>query len=262
MEQDQAAKISLAITGSFQPAAESSTADLAEARAAISRSILDGTFVPGNWFRALGLPQPPTQAAQPGRDLVTLRILPVQSDLDPFAPPSLRGMGVTRTLGPFVDAAGRRIWADLVTPMFGPTTKTVALFIGNDTTPFMIVPVTTIPTPPGAISLGAGSLWLVSRILATNAPQNGFSGFRIKGGTLKFSHPPTVNGNIVRFPAATSFDLQVNLDLPATPPVVTGPGEDATDVVCNLPASVAMLLKNALRNELVDSTCVGLSRVN
>jgi hypothetical protein len=77
--------------------------------------------------------------------------------------------------------------------------------------------------------------------IAANSPASTVTGFRIKSGTLTFPANITVVSGVIHIAPTEKIQLDAVLDPPAAPPVVTGPGADATAAVTTLPASVTIV---------------------
>ena len=165
--------------------------------------------------------------------LAFVRTSPVQSQFDPATPQWARGMLVTQTLGPFAQANGEPAWVDLIA-----LTKGIPYQFTTAAAPFAILPIAHSPTGrPNASHIGPGSVWISGKLLTPGAPVNSWVGFRIKaGGTLAAARLLINPDNIgVQGIACT---LTADLDPPPAPPVVTGPGVDASRAQVDLPASI------------------------
>src|SRR5205823_5277441 len=119
-----------------------------------------------------------TQAAQPGARVVAdVRSGRPAGALDPTTPPWARGMKVARSAGPFLEASGHpeQIWVNLI-----PTPRLTAIVRDPGAQPVGLFPIDT-PVLPGTrtLTLGAGSVWFPTALLASGAPANSWSGFRI-----------------------------------------------------------------------------------
>src|SRR5205823_3961329 len=113
------------------------------------------------------------------------------------------------------------VWIDL----FQIVTQT-RLVRSHGAAPFLTVPLHGLAISGDHSTLPAGSVWIASQQIAAGAPAGSYTGLRIKGGTLTFSHSlHVVDGEIV-VPAAVSCTLELKLD-PGTAPSGTGAGEDA-----------------------------------
>lgn len=161
--------------------------------------------------------QQTTAAADP-EFRVFARQIPVR-DAQLFASVPLwaNGAAAERTLGPFVHQDGRQFWFDLFR-----IEKLVALYMQGSAEPVLLFNVRTglriidlhllpitdlLPT----YHLPAGSIWIHSQMLATNAPAGLFTGLTIRGGTITLSAAPgLVNGKLTLAPNTT---VRVDLDL-------------------------------------------------
>jgi hypothetical protein len=107
-------------------------------------------------------------------------------------------------------------------------------------TPIGLFPVTP-PGSPRQLTLGPGNVLLNTQQIAANSPASTVTGFRIKSGTLTFPANITVVSGVIHIAPTEKIQLDAVLDPPAAPPVVTGPGADATAAVTTLPASVTIV---------------------
>ena len=138
---------------------------------------------------------------------------------------------------------GERLWFD-----FYRIEKLVALYIAGQSDPAILFNVSlrkkfvnkALPPVVGAAAkykLVPDSVWVNSRIFATNAPAGFFTGLKIKGGELTLSAPPQlINGKLTISPT-TIVTVKLDLDQPA----VTGAdpaspyGIDARNATLTLP---------------------------
>lgn len=185
---------------------------------------------------------------------VFARELPVRStQLHASTPLWAGGAAVERTLGPFLHADGRQFWFDFIR-----IERLVALYVQGTTDPVLLFKIRTRPIfidinqPFAADSasryeLVAGSIWINSRLLATNAPAGYYTGLTIEDGTIQLSAPPqALNGKLT---AAKSTVVRVNLRL-RQPDVTnadpTSPyGMDARAATIQLPEKFAFRFSGA-----------------
>jgi hypothetical protein len=79
-------------------------------------------------------------------------------------PPWAVGWAVERTLGPFLDAAGRLYWFDIRLIHAG-----VQVTGGPGGTVLLVIPSTAFPAPAANYSLQAGTVWIRSKLIAADA---------------------------------------------------------------------------------------------
>ncbi len=246
MDQSAATSRLAELTGTLRPTVGATDKDLIEARAAIAASLLHNA-------PDLSMPsgELPLSAATPTPDLGAIvsqaatttgpvplafrRSVPFRSVTNPSAVPnSTAGMAAT-TLGPFVDANGQLHWVDLFQPL-----KQTEITRSGAAAPFLLLPLTLPSGPmPTTINLGAGSIWIESRILSPTAPAGGYTGLTISGGTISFSTAPSIVSGNVQVGAADTVTLTIKLNAPSGPTGGTGLGVDGGGVVASFPAEVS-----------------------
>jgi hypothetical protein len=177
-----------------------------------------------------------------------VREVPVRStQLHASVPLWAGGASVERTIGPFTRKDGRQFWFD-----FFRIEKLVALYVQNKPNPALLFKVSSglqfisrilplITQPSTSYRLPAGSIWISSEILASNAPAGYYTGLTIKGGVVTLSAAPqTINGKLT---AASNTVITVRLELQQ--PGVTGAdasspyGIDAREASLQLPETVS-----------------------
>jgi len=185
--------------------------------------------------------------------LLQVRTVPASTSLYSKAGASwASGLTPGDSLGPFLDRLGRPTWIDVF-----PVVSNVRFERSAGAVPFLAVPVEIIaghrtlfgtPKPaPMEFKLSAGSVWIQSQQLAAAAPADGFTGLRIKGGTLHLSAPPALGAsdNIVVAPTITVI-VNLTLDPPAAPSGAgPGPGGDARAAAAALPKTVRFVFTAA-----------------
>jgi hypothetical protein len=164
-----------------------------------------------------------------------------------------RGMVVAERLGPFVDPNGFTHIVNLL-----PVTASHPVAFGT-AAPFGVFPVSGSPTSATTLTLGPGSVWFATNLLVPGVPAGSFSGFRISGGTLGVEAvvtpvPMTLQNGTYIASDATVLRLAVTLSPPA--PGTGTQGEDLTDAVIGLPASITMIFTptNAAIDALGDAS--------
>jgi len=144
------------------------------------------------------------------------------------------GRAVSRTLGPFRDSFGRPVWIDLFN-----ITRQFQLVRSPGAAPFLTVPIHGLVATGTHFNLQAGSVWFASQQLAPTAPAGGYTGLKIKSGTLTFSHPVTSSGTEIVVPAGVTCTLSAQL-VSGTAATGSGPGQDGRASKCKPPSSVTM----------------------
>ena len=185
-----------------------------------------------------------------------VREVPVRStQIHASVPLWAAGASVESTIGPFTRKDGRQFWFD-----FFRIEKLVALYIQNRPNPALLFKVSTglqfisrilplITQPSTSYRLPAGSIWISSEILASNAPAGDYTGLTIKGGLVTLSAAPQhINGKLTVGPLTV---VTVRLELQQ--PGVTGAdpsspyGIDARDASLQLPETLSFHFSSAGR---------------
>jgi hypothetical protein len=145
------------------------------------------------------------------------------------------GWAVERTLGPFLDAAGRSYWFDIRRIL-----HQVQVTGGPGGIVLLIVPLA-IPQPAATYVLPAGTVWIRSKLIAADAVEGAFTGLLITEGVLKLSNPPTIAAGAIVLNITTELELDLKLQEPGiSSSPLTGPGGDARAAKVSLPASVTI----------------------
>ena len=151
-----------------------------------------------------------------------VRQVPVRStQLHGSNPSWASGAAPERSLGPFVNRDGRRFWFD-----FFRIEKLVALYVQGVPEPALLFKIRTgfqfldinLPLSADARSsyrLNAGSIWINSRLLASNAPLGFFTGLTIRGGNITLSAAPHVVDGRLTIAPNTTVRVQLQLQQPA-----------------------------------------------
>ena len=177
-----------------------------------------------------------------------VREVPLRStQLHGSNPPWASGAAPEASFGPFVSLDGRRFWFD-----FFRIEKLVALYVQGVPEPALLFKVRSgiqfigINFPLAADArptypLTAGSIWINSRLLASNAPVGFFTGLTIRGGNISLSAAPQViDGRLTITPNTT-----VRVQLQLAPQAVTDAdpaspyGKDARAAEVQLPQELA-----------------------
>ena len=149
---------------------------------------------------------------------VAVREVPLRStQLHGSNPAWASGAALEASLGPFLSLDGRRFWFD-----FFRIEKLVALYVQGIAEPALLFKLRTrfrfigIDLPLAADAapgyhLNAGSIWINSRLLASNAPPGFFTGLTIRSGNIALSAAPQiVDGRLTIAPSTT---VRVELQL-------------------------------------------------
>lgn len=174
------------------------------------------------------------RAGEPLDVLASRRELPAMSA---SIPSWAAGRAVEQTLGPFADRFGRPVWIDLFRIV-----HTVPLVRSPGGTPFATVPIRGFLVGGESFGLAAGSIWFSSPLLAADAPADGLTGLRIRGGRLTIDQPAVVDGDELVVAPTASCRLELDLDPGAGELPGLGPaGADAWAAAAEPPSAVTLV---------------------
>lgn len=150
---------------------------------------------------------------------VFVREVPVRStQITGSVPQWAGGAAVEKTIGPFVNADGRRFWFD-----FYRIEKLVALYIQGKANPALLFNVSllrriidrSLPLLTDLTTryqLVPGSIWINSEIIALDAPSGYYTGLKIRGGEIRLSSTPTLVNNKITISPSTQVSVRLQLD--------------------------------------------------
>jgi len=149
----------------------------------------------------------------------------ISAQLPGSAPSWGIGAEVAFSEGPFPADNGLSYWFD-----FYIITKTIAVYIGAETLPSILVPVHILlisPKKQTAYSIDEGSIWIRSNLFAS-APAGHYTGLKISGGSMTLSHAGTRTDDRLNLPAGATINLKLDLVQQDALPADGAPyGEDA-----------------------------------
>ena len=174
-------------------------------------------------------------AAPPAGQIAVLRSPLSATVQNPLGEPDqVRGMKAAEQLGPFTDPNG--LGHGII--ILNITTSEQFAF-GSAASPFGVMPIVNVPASGTQFTLGAGSVWFETNMLAPAAAAGGFSGFLISAGTLTASNTITLQGGTYVAPAGTTLAMTATLAPPA--PGTGSPGADLTNAEIALPTTVTIV---------------------
>ena len=174
-------------------------------------------------------------AAPPAGQIAVLRSPLSATVQNPLGEPDqVRGMKAAEQLGPFTDPNG--LGHGII--ILNITTSEQFAF-GSAASPFGVMPIVNVPASGTQFTLGAGSVWFETNMLAPAAAAGGFSGFLISAGTLTASNTITLQGGTYVAPAGTTLTMTATLAPPA--PGTGSPGADLTNAETALPTTVTIV---------------------
>src|SRR5574337_438228 len=179
---------------------------------------------------------------------VFVREVPVRStQIKGSVPLWAGGAALEKTIGPFFNKDGRKIWFD-----FFRIERLIALYIDGRPNPAILFNVSllrrfiidTLPPVTDLLTkykLMPDSVWVNSEIFAPNAPAGFYTGLKIKHGEITLSaHPQIINGKLTISPN-TTVTVKLDLDQPAvTDADPASPyGIDARNAALDLPKQIS-----------------------
>ena len=188
------------------------------------------------------------QTQAEGEYRLFVREVPLRSTQLPGSNP-LWASGATpeRSFGPFINSDGRRFWFD-----FFRIEKLVALYAQGAPEPALLFKIRTgfqfigINLPLAADARAsynpiAGSIWINSRLLVSNAPLGFFTGLTIRGGDIALSAVPhVVDGRLTMTPGTTArVQLQLQQQTVNDAEAASAYGKDARSAQIELPQEFA-----------------------
>lgn len=246
MDQKTLAILIAELTGTLRPTNGSTEADLDMGRLLLASALRSGQT--SEEFRAAAILGTNPRAADQAEGFLHLfgskpatamrafmRIVPSPTSLHTSTPEWARGIAIAHSSGPFLTPLGNPVWIDAFDIIQLTTlTRDSATLVG-------LFPIDATQSTSRKIVLGTGSVWFPAQLLDTNSPNNSYTGFRIKSGTLTLSEDAVrVSPESLDISLTTIATLTVDLDAPASPSGAVGPGADAAAMVIILPTSVTI----------------------
>jgi hypothetical protein len=174
---------------------------------------------------------------------VFVRDTPVRNaQLKTSVPSWATGAAVDKTIGPFINKDGRKLWYD-----FYSIEELIALYVQGNPNPVLLFHISTfrrffenIPFVNELMSsyqLIGDSIWINSQTLAADAPAGYYTGLRIKGGEINLSEiPQNINNQLTVSAGATiTVRLQLNQPGPVNADPTSDYGKDARAASLTLP---------------------------
>ncbi|THB75994.1 MAG: hypothetical protein D3926_18975, partial [Desulfobacteraceae bacterium] len=178
---------------------------------------------------------------------VFVRESPVRSSqLKGSVPAWARGAAVEKTFGPFTNKDSKKLWFD-----FYRIKRLTALYLEGENDPAILFNVSVKkriiikklpPIIDPALNYKAipDSVWINSKLLASNSPPGYYTGIKIKSGTISLSNAPKLIDNKLTVTGNTLVTVNLVLDQPeVTDADKTSPyGIDTRNAELNLPTSL------------------------
>ncbi len=148
---------------------------------------------------------------------------------------------IDKTVGPFFDTLNRPFWFDIIFPV-----RQVSILRQPSGQSILQLPLKGFFLSSATeYTIPAGSIWILSSLLAANAPSNAYTGLRIKGGKLQLSSAPSVIGNNLEIGNNVKVTLTLSLDHPEATGPQDGPGKDAMNSKLQVPSEVVFVFTNS-----------------
>ena len=202
-----------------------------------------------------------TKLEQPDLRLF-VRDVPIRSTQVTGSVPSwAAGARVDTTVGPFIDADGRRLWFD-----FYKIEKLIGLYLANQSSPAILFKASFTQRRTGGAfilqqdaaknyTIVEGSVWIKASLLSNAAPPDRYCGLKVSGGTITLDAlPQKLNGKLF-INAGNNVKVNLNLAQAETEAAGTGDyGKDARDASFTLPATFSFSFNttSALVNSLAE----------
>lgn len=189
-----------------------------------------------------------TGAESPGEYRMLVREVPLRStQLHGSSPLWASGAAAEATAGPFTSVDGRRFWFD-----FFRIEKLVALYVKGVGEPALLFRVASgshfvgIHLPLAADSrtsytLRAGSIWINSRLLASNSPLGFYTGLTIRSGRISLgAAPQVIDGRLTIAPnQVATVELELAQQEVTDAVAASAYGKDARAATVDLPKKFA-----------------------
>jgi hypothetical protein len=263
MDRKTLAAVIAELTGALRPANGSTETELERGRALLAQGLHSGQTA--DEFRgaaSIGVNPAADKQAQQflylfGKKPATskrvfARTVPSATNFHRSTPEWARGIAIADSTGPFLTPLGNPIWIDAFDVIQNTSlTRDSATLIG-------LFPVDSTLSTSRNIVLGEGSVWLPCQLLDRSSPNDSYTGFRIKSGTLTLSEDAsTVSPGTLDISLLATATFTAVLDPPPPPPAggPPDPGADAAAAVIVLPAtlSIEFDLAGARLTALADS---------
>ena len=152
------------------------------------------------------------------------------------------GAAVDKTIGPFTNKDGRKLWYD-----FYPFEELIALYVQGNTNPVLLFHISTfrrffenipfVNQSTTSYQLTGNTIWINSQVLSGEAPAGFYTGLKIKGGGIGLSEVPQNINNQLTLSAGVIINVQLQLDQPtiSNADATSEYGKDARAAFLNLP---------------------------
>ena len=161
-----------------------------------------------------------------------------------------RGAEIAETIGPLRGSDGRLFWYD-----FYRIVRLVPVYFAGDPQPAFLFHLHEHRLRPGELidvaqvvsffrrnryAMERGSVWIRADLLAAGSPPASYVGLKVRGGSLAFSPPVTIEADKLSIPAGGKCSIHLDLEAPAVPAAgANASGKDAADATLDLPGMCA-----------------------
>ena len=166
-----------------------------------------------------------------------------------------RGAAIAETVGPLRGTDGRLFWYD-----FYRIVRLVPVYFAGDPQPAFLFHLHERPFRPGELidvaqvlsffqrnryTLDSSSVWIRADLLAGGSLPASYVGLKVRGGSLAFSPPVTIETDRLTIPPGGTCSIHLDLEAPAVPaPGGGASGKDAADATLYLPGLCEIDLAN------------------
>ena len=197
---------------------------------------------------------------------VFIRDVPVRTtQVKGSVPDWAAGANPIKSIGPFLNKEGRKIWVDLF-----KVEKLIALYIQGQTAPVILFNSEFRETLAQKLvnahvelvqtfNILPGSVWINAHALAASAPADRFVGLKVKGGTITLAALPFLQGTQLTVASNININIALQLDQKTDDDAgVDSPyGKDARNAKYQLPAVFNFSLNGNSKNitAINDASC-------
>ncbi|MEP6465564.1 MAG: hypothetical protein ABJB05_04635 [Parafilimonas sp.] len=152
------------------------------------------------------------------------------------------GAAVDKTIGPFINKDGRRLWYD-----FYPIEELIALYVQGNANPVLLFHTSVfrrlfenIPFVNQSMTsyqLNGNTIWINAQVLSHDAPSGFYTGLKIKTGEITLTEAPQSTDNKLTVGTSVTISVKLQLDEPGVTnaDATSDYGKDARAASVNLP---------------------------
>lgn len=146
------------------------------------------------------------------------------------------GMAPTRSLGPFVDDLGIKVWFDVFQPA-----KMVHVYRNGASAPSLLIPIWGTVGEKKSYKIEPGSVWIASDLIAADPGlKDYYTGLKVSGGSLDLSQKAEVTDGKIIIKLGANSTLQLKLDQNKAGGASSSAGFDASKAKVKLPGTLIL----------------------